>query len=190
MLNKIYRSDFLVIGSGLSGLLFAIKASKHGTVHIVTKDRLTDSATMRAQGGIAAVVSPQDSLDLHVADTIRVGDGLCHRDVVEAIVRDGPTRIKELVEIGVDFCDESDTGEYELGLEGGHSKRRVLHVKDHTGQDIEKALVSKVGCTDGVTVFENHMAVNLYTKNNRVHGAYVLDKNTNDVERFVARVTV
>jgi L-aspartate oxidase len=190
MLNKIYTSDFLVIGSGLSGLLFAMKASKHGAVHIVTKDRLTDSATERAQGGVAAVVSPQDSLDLHVADTIRVGDGLCHRDVVEAIVKDGPNRIKELVEMGVDFCDQEDTGEYELGLEGGHSKRRVLHVKDHTGEDIEKALVSKIGCTDGVTVFENHMAVNLYTKNNRVHGAYILDKNTNDVERFAARITV
>ncbi len=190
MSNKIYPSDFLVIGSGLSGLLFSLKAAKHGRVHIVTKCRLTDSATWRAQGGIAAVVSPEDSLDLHIADTIRVGDGLCHRDVVEAIVRDGPSRIKELVEAGVDFCDEEETGEYELGLEGGHSKRRVLHVKDHTGEDIEKALASRVESAENVVIYENHMAVNLFTKNNRVLGAYVLDKNTNEVERFVARATI
>lgn len=190
MLNKVYTSDFLVIGSGLSGLLFAMKASKQGKVHIITKARLEDSATSRAQGGIAAVVSPEDSMDLHIADTIRVGDGLCHTDVVEAIVRAGPARIEELVEAGVDFCNEDESGDYELGLEGGHSKRRVLHVKDHTGKDIEKALASRVSCIENVTIHENHMAVNLYTMNNRVYGAYVLDKNTNEVERFVARATI
>ena len=190
MSNKIYKSDFLVIGSGLSGLLFSIKAARHGKVHIITKDRLTDSATWRAQGGIAAVVSPEDSIELHIADTIRVGDGLCHRDVVEAIVKDGPKRIKELVDAGVDFCDEEETGDYELGLEGGHSRRRVLHVKDHTGEDIERALASKASHTENVVIYENHMAVNLYTENNRALGAYVLDKNTNEVERFVARATI
>ena len=109
MSEKVYSSDFLVIGSGLSGQLFSLKAAKHGTVNIVTKGRLTDSATERAQGGIAAVVSADDSIELHVEDTIRVGDGLCHRDVVEQIVRDGPARIQELVDLGVDFCEEADT---------------------------------------------------------------------------------
>lgn len=188
--EKIYSSDFLVIGSGLAGQLFSLKASEHGTVNIVTKDRLTESATIRAQGGIAAVVSAEDSIELHVADTIRVGDGLCHRDVVEQIVKDGPARIQELVTLGVDFCDEESTGEYELGLEGGHSKRRVLHVKDHTGEDIELALAKKVERAAGITIYENHMAVNLFVRNNRVCGAYILDLNTNEVERFTAKVVI
>ncbi|MHA2044233.1 MAG: FAD-binding protein, partial [Candidatus Thorarchaeota archaeon] len=179
MAGKVYSSDFLVIGSGLSGQLFSIKVAKHGTVNMVTKGDLTESATLKAQGGIAAAVSPDDSTDLHVEDTIRVGAGLCHRDVVENIVKDGPERIQELVEIGVDFCDED-----ELGLEGGHSKRRVLHVKDHTGEDIELALTKRLKGESNIKVFENHMAVNLYVKNNRVYGAYILDLNTNEIERF------
>ena len=154
MANNVYTSDFLVIGSGLSGLLFALKAAEHGTVHIVTKGMLTESSTVRAQGGIAAVVSPDDSIDLHIQDTIRVGDNLCHRDVVEQIVRDGPERIRELVELGVDFCGAEGTDTYELGLEGGHSKRRVLHVKDHTGEDIELALVKRIECAENITVYE------------------------------------
>ena len=190
MSDKVYSSDFLVIGSGLSGQLFSIKAAQHGTVNMVTKGRLTESATFRAQGGIAAVVSPDDSIDLHVEDTIRVGAGLCHRDVVESIVKDGPERIREFVELGVDFCDDESTGEYELGLEGGHSKRRVLHVKDHTGEDIELALTKRLKSEKNIEVFENHMAVNLYVKNNRVHGAYILDANSNEIERFVAKTVI
>ncbi|MHA2220949.1 MAG: L-aspartate oxidase [Candidatus Thorarchaeota archaeon] len=185
MAGKVYSSDFLVIGSGLSGQLFSIKVAKHGTVNMVTKGDLTESATLKAQGGIAAAVSPDDSTDLHVEDTIRVGAGLCHRDVVENIVKDGPERIQELVEIGVDFCDED-----ELGLEGGHSKRRVLHVKDHTGEDIELALTKRLKGESNIKVFENHMAVNLYVKNNRVYGAYILDLNTNEIERFKAKTVI
>jgi L-aspartate oxidase len=190
MSDKVFSSDFLVIGSGLSGLLFAHKAAKHGTVHIITKGRLVDSSTVRAQGGIAAVVSSEDSLESHIQDTLRVGDGLCHQDVVEGIIRAGPERVRELAEVGVNFCREESSGEYELGLEGGHSKRRVLHVKDHTGEDIELALVEQIKCDKNITVFENHMAVNLYTQNNRVYGAYVLDINTNVVERFSAKATI
>jgi L-aspartate oxidase len=178
-----------VIGSGLSGLLFALKVAKHGTVHIITKGRMSDSSTVRAQGGIAAVVSSEDSIEAHIQDTLRVGDGLCHRDIVDSIVRAGPERIRELTELGVNFCRE-ETGEYELGLEGGHSNRRVLHVKDHTGEDIELALVKQIECAKNITVFENHMAVNLYAHNNRVHGAYVLDINTGAVERFFSKVTL
>ncbi|MHA1964491.1 MAG: L-aspartate oxidase [Candidatus Thorarchaeota archaeon] len=188
--NKIYSSDFLVIGSGLSGQLFSLKASKHGTVNIVTKGRLTESATMRAQGGIAAVVSAEDSIELHVEDTIRVGDGLCHRDVVEKIIQSGPERIQELVDIGVDFSGAESTGEYELGLEGGHSKRRVLHVKDHTGEDIELALTKQLEHEENITVHEKHMAVNLFVRNNRVYGAYILDLNTNEIERFIAKTVI
>jgi L-aspartate oxidase len=190
MVDNVFSSDFLVIGSGLSGLLFAHKVAKHGTVHIITKGQLADSSTVRAQGGIAAVVSSDDSIEAHIQDTLRVGDGLCHKEIVEGIVRAGPERIRELIEIGVNFCREEKTGEYELGLEGGHSKRRVLHVKDHTGEDIELALVEQIKCDKNITVFENHMAVNLYVQNNRVYGAYVLDINTHAVERFSAKVTV
>jgi L-aspartate oxidase len=190
MSDKIYSSDFLVIGSGLSGQLFSLKASKYGTVNIVTKGRLTESATMRAQGGIAAVMSAEDSIELHIEDTIRVGDGLCHRDVVQKIIQAGPSRIQELVELGVDFSGEESTGEYELGLEGGHSKRRVLHVKDHTGEDIELALTKHLEREENITIYENHMAVNLFVRNNRVYGAYILDLNTNEVERFVAKTVI
>lgn len=190
MSDTVFSSDFLVIGSGLSGLLFSLKAAKHGTVHILTKGRITESSTAHAQGGIAAVVSPDDSVELHIQDTLRVGDGLCHPDVVNAIIRDGPARIRELVDLGVDFSGGEKTGEYELGLEGGHSKRRVLHVKDHTGEDIELALVQRVKESKNIKVFENHVAVNLYAWNNRVYGAYVLDANTNQVERFSAKTTI
>jgi len=189
MANTVYTSDFLVVGSGLSGLLFALKAAEHGSVHIITKGRLTESSTVRAQGGIAAVVAPDDSIDLHIQDTIRVGDNLCHPEVVESIIRDGPERIRELANLGVDFCGEEESG-YDLGLEGGHSKRRVLHVKDHTGEDIELALVKRIECAENITVFENHMAVNLYVRNNRVYGAYVLDANTSEIEHFTSKVTV
>jgi len=190
MTNTTYSSDFLVIGSGLSGLLFALKASKHGTVNIVTKRRLIDSSTKYAQGGIAAVVSPEDSFELHVLDTLKVGDGLCHPDVVKQVVREGPARIRELIDLGVDFSEAENNNEYELGLEGGHSKRRVLHVKDHTGEDIELALAERVKKIENILIFENHVAVNLYVWNNRVYGAYILDTNTNEVERFSAKVTV
>jgi L-aspartate oxidase len=190
MSGKVYSSDFLVIGSGLSGQLFSLKASKYGTVNIVTKGRLTESATIKAQGGIAAVVSAEDSIELHVEDTIRVGAGLCHRDVVEQIIQAGPERIQELVEMGVNFSGAETTGEYELGLEGGHSKRRVLHVKDHTGEDIELALSKQLEQDANITVHENHMAVNLFVRNNRVYGAYILDENTNEIERFTAKTVI
>ena len=189
MNNNIEKSDFLVIGSGIAGLTFALKAAEYGTVHIITKLGLTDSATMLAQGGIAAVVSPEDSFESHIEDTIRVGCGLCHRDVVEKIVRDAPARIQDLIKVGVDFCKANGTG-YDLGLEGGHSQRRVLHVKDHTGMNIEKALAGAVREHSNITIFEYHMAVNLVVQNNEVLGAYVLDIKTGAIRRFAARATI
>lgn len=190
MANRVYSSDFLVIGSGLSGQIFALKVAEKGTVNLVTKDILTDSATYRAQGGIAAVVSDNDSFEKHIADTLRVGAGLCHEDVVREFIRAGPAVIRDLESVGVEFCKDDTCGDYDLGLEGGHSERRVLHVKDHTGRDIELALSERVKATKNIHIFENHCAVNLYVKNNQVEGAYVLDKNTAEVERFPAKVTV
>ncbi len=190
MSDKIYQSDFLVIGSGLSGQLFALKAAKHGKVNLLTKRTLSESSTKRAQGGIAAVVADEDSFNSHIEDTIRVGAGLCHRDVVEEFVRAGPEAIRELEEAGVVFCKEEGCDDYDLGLEGGHSHRRVLHVKDHTGEDIELALNRQVRAEPNIKIYENHMAVNLFVSNNQVEGAYVLDINTTEVERFQAKVTI
>ncbi len=189
MSNEIEESDFLVFGSGIAGLTFALKAAEFGTVNVVTKLKLTDSATRLAQGGIAAVVSEDDSFESHAEDTIRVGCGLCHRDVVEQIVADAPARIKELVELGVDFC-KTDDGSFDLGLEGGHSHRRVLHVKDHTGKNIEEALAQAVRNSGNIRLFENHIAVNLVVKNNEAIGAYVLQRETGQVIRFAARAVI
>ncbi len=190
MANKVFTSDFLVIGSGLSGQLFALKVAEKGTVNLVTKRTLTDSATYRAQGGIAAVVAKDDTFEKHIEDTIRVGAGLCHEDVVREFIRAGPEVISDLEAAGVQCCVDESCGDYDLGLEGGHSARRVLHVKDHTGKDIELALSDQVRQSKNITIYENHSAVNLYVKNNQVEGAYVLDINTGEVERFAAKVTI
>ncbi len=171
-------------------MLFALKVAEKGTVNLITKRNLTESATIRAQGGFAAVVSEDDSIEKHGEDTIRVGAGLCHKEVVENFVKIGSTLIQELEELGVSFCIDESCGKYDLGLEGGHSERRVLHVKDHTGKDIELALAERVRENKQITVYENHMALNLFVKENRVEGAYVFDINTNEVERFPAQVTI
>ena len=189
-MSDIESSDILVIGSGIAGLLFALKIPKEYKVTVITKDNIGDTATSRAQGGIAAVISPDDSVESHIEDTIRVGAGLCHRDVVESFVRSGPDRIKDLLELGVEFCKDDECGEFELGLEGGHHNRRVLHVKDHTGKDIQDALVKNVEKRTNITVYERHIAVNLFVRNNHVAGAYVLDINDGRVKRFVAKATV
>ncbi len=187
---SVTTSDFLVIGSGISGLLFSLKAAKHGSVNLITKESLTDSATLRAQGGIAAVVSPEDSFEKHIRDTMRVGEGLCHPEVVSKFVKEAPARIEELVEMGVDFCKADNRDAYDLGLEGGHSERRVLHVKDHTGRDVEQVLAARAREESNIHIFENHTSVNLCTSKNRVLGAYVLDGNMGEVETFASKITV
>jgi L-aspartate oxidase len=135
-------------------------------------------------------MSEEDSIESHIEDTIRVGSGLCHRDVVENFVRQGPAAVKELMDFGVDFHEDEGSDELDLGMEGGHSHRRVLHVKDHTGEDIEKALITKVLAESNIEIFENHIAVNLFPRKSRIMGAYVLDINTGMIDRFVAKITV
>src|SRR5512137_1423943 len=129
--------DFLVLGSGIAGLSFAIKASDLGTVSIVTKKEKSDSNTNLAQGGIAVVQDKEDSFESHIHDTINCGAGLCKKDVVEFVVTEGPERIEELVQWGVEFTKAKNGGSstYDLGREGGHSMRRVLHAKDLTGAE-------------------------------------------------------
>jgi len=191
------KSDFLIIGSGIAGLSLAIKLSRLGTVSVVTKRALTDSATFYAQGGVAAVMSDDDSFGDHEADTFTAGAGLCKKEIVRKVVEEGPDRISELVEFGTHFSTRPD-GNFDLGQEGGHGKRRILHASDFTGKEIMHALTSSVSTNEKINLYEDHMAIDLITeakfakqqKNNRCHGAYVLNKKESVVHTFLAGTTI
>ncbi|CAN5577895.1 L-aspartate oxidase [soil metagenome] len=183
--------DFVVIGSGIAGLTFALQAAEHGRVAIVTKRKGADSNTAWAQGGVACVTSGEDSFDLHIRDTLEAGAGLCDPAAVETVVKEGPARIRELVELGLHFDrrDVSGHRELDLGREGGHSKRRVLHVHDLTGYEIETTLLRAVQAAPNIELLENHMAVDLITAaklgfatEDHCLGVYVLDENSGAVE--------
>jgi L-aspartate oxidase len=183
--------DFVVIGSGIAGLTFALKAARHGSVAVVTKRKGQDSNTVWAQGGVACVTSDEDSFALHVRDTIDAGAGLCDEEVVRIMVSEGPARIRELMELGLRFDEREVSGhrELDLGKEGGHSKRRVLHVQDVTGKEIENVLLSELDRQPHVQLLENHMAVDLITAGklgfateDRCLGVYVFDETSAEVE--------
>jgi len=159
----IMNSDYLVIGTGIAGLTFALKMAEKGTVNIVTKKISWESNTNYAQGGIAAVVAENDSFDLHIQDTIRTGQGLCHENAVRILVESGPLMIRELMDFGARFTIGDDSM-FDLGREGGHSRRRIVHANDLTGAEIETALIQSVKASPNIMVFENHMAVDLMTK--------------------------
>ena len=186
------KSDYLVIGSGIAGLSFALKAAKYGTVSLITKRKLFDSSTGRAQGGVACVTDKMDTFEEHVRDTLASGAGLCNKEMVEKMVKEAPSRIKELMNIGVKFTKKDEFSfEFDLGLEGGHSKRRVLHAGDVTGAEIEKVLISNVCKFENITVYEEHTAVDLILDdNNFCSGAHVLNNENNEVEVFQAKVVV
>ena len=180
--------DYVIVGSGIAGLSFALKAARHGTVAIVTKKEKANSNTAWAQGGIASVTDQTDSFDAHVKDTLIAGADLCDEAVVRSIVADGPERIRELMEIGVEFDRHAD-GQPDLTREGGHSARRILHARDATGREIERALLDAVAAEERITLLENHMAVDLITHRklglgvvpDRVLGLYVLCEKTGAV---------
>ena len=183
--------DFVVIGSGIAGLSFALKAAKHGSVAVITKRKGADTNTAWAQGGIACVMSDEDSFELHVRDTLEAGAGLCDEKVVRTIVTEGPARIQELVDLGLQFDERQVSGhrEFDLGKEGGHSKRRILHVRDATGKEIEETLLRELARQSHVDLLENHMAVDPITAaklgfaaENRCLGVYVLGEKTGEVE--------
>ena len=188
------QCDYLVIGSGIAGLSFALRAAEHGRVIVVTKKRPDDTATSWAQGGIAAVLGDDDSAEDHIADTLTVGDGLCHRDIVDITVREGPDQVRALAELGVAFARRGD-GQFDLTREGGHSKRRVAHYKDITGAAIQRALLDGVAKSDRITVLSNHIAIDLlsmakYGGEPACFGAYVLDNESDEIHRIVARATI
>jgi L-aspartate oxidase len=185
------RSDYLVIGSGIAGLSLALKASRSGSVSLVTKKNIFDSATEKAQGGVACVVDKCDSFEAHVNDTIACGAGLCNKKMVEKLVAEGPDRVGELVAIGVDFTRKScSSSKFDLGLEGGHSKRRILHCDDVTGNEIEKVLIENVEKYRNITVYENHIAVDLILDDDKIcRGAYFLDNASDCLRIFEAKIT-
>lgn len=194
------QTDFLVIGSGIAGLSFALKAAELGTVSIVTKKEKAESNTNYAQGGIAAVISQTDAFENHINDTMKAGAFLCHKDIVTMVVQEGPDRIRELMDVGVQFTRNQK--ELDLGKEGGHSHHRIVHSADLTGKEIERALLAKTSSHPNIKIYENHISIDLITEHhlfgtekqsyNSIHcwGAYVLDAETNSVKTFLASTTL
>ncbi|HEY5912091.1 MAG TPA: L-aspartate oxidase [Verrucomicrobiae bacterium] len=194
--------DFLVLGSGIAGLFYALKVAPQGRVAIITKKDKAESNTNYAQGGIAAVTSKEDTVELHVRDTLQAGAGLCNERAVRTIVEEGPARIAELIELGMQFSEREipeshGARELDLGREGGHSKRRILHAKDITGREVERALLAAAAAQPNIRIFENHVAIDLitsqklgYVGENRCLAVHALDKKSGHVETFAAPVTV
>ncbi|HUX59163.1 MAG TPA: L-aspartate oxidase [Bacteroidales bacterium] len=178
------RTDFLVIGSGIAGLTFALKAARFGKVSIVTKGNLEDSNTWYAQGGIAAVFSEPDNFEKHIRDTLIAGDGFCNEEVVRMVVQEAPDRIKDLINLGVSF-DRKEDGTYDLAKEGGHTEHRILHNKDRTGEVIQKTLVEQIKKDPNIEIFEQYFAIEILTQH---HLGKVLKRNTPDINCFGAYV--
>ncbi|RME22836.1 MAG: FAD-dependent oxidoreductase, partial [Candidatus Zixiibacteriota bacterium] len=189
------RYDILVIGSGIAGLFYALRAAEtdpKARIAIITKKRAEDTNTNRAQGGIAAVMSGTDSTDAHIADTLRTGCGLCHQPIVERVVRSGPEVIRELVDYGVRFTQRD--GQFDLGREGGHSANRVVHADDLTGREIERALLHACRAKkDQITIFRDFIALDLitYTDGDRetCAGAFTFYEKERKFDTFYAPVT-
>jgi len=190
--------DYLVIGSGIAGLTFALTVADSGRVCIVTKRSRDEAATSYAQGGIAAVVGDADSLESHSSDTIRAGAGLCRKEIVRTIVDEGPEQVRQMLEWGVRFT-RGEHWPFDLTKEGGHSHRRVLHAGDFTGREIERALIEAAASHPNISICENHIGVNLITTSdisdktsgeNRCIGAYVLDIENSEVKTFSADAVV
>ena len=187
-------TDFLVLGSGIAGLSFALRAAEFGSVLVVTKRALNQSATEWAQGGVAAVLDPVDSFEKHALDTHRAGAGMCRNETVDLCVSRGPYVLKWLMDLGAQFTADA-SGSLDLGREGGHSERRVAHAGDITGSEIQRALVARVLEHPNIEVKEWMMGVDLIMhsrlgKPSRCVGAYVLEEKTGEVHALVAHATV
>ncbi len=196
------QTDFLVIGSGIAGLSFALKAASKGKVLVLTKVNADETNTKYAQGGIAAVFDPEvDTFEKHIEDTLIAGDGLCDREIVEIVVKEGPDRIRELIEYGANF-DKDDDGSYDLTREGGHSEKRILHYKDITGWEIERALLEAVEKNPNIEILTHYYAVEIITQHHQgievtretedttCHGIYALDVNSGKVDKILSKMTL
>jgi L-aspartate oxidase len=191
-----HESDFLVLGSGIAGLSFALQAARHGSVTVLAKRGRAESNTAYAQGGIAAVLSPADSFAEHIRDTLVAGAGLCREPAVRIAVEEGPARVRELIELGAEFTREPTPLGYHLTREGGHSQRRVVHAADMTGREVERTLLDAADRA-GIRIDDEHIAIDLITASkagaagpDRALGAYVLDARTGEVHVYLARVVV
>lgn len=198
----MHQYDFLVIGSGIAGLTYALKAAHNfpeKKLAIVTKSFESESNTRYAQGGVAVVMDKVvDTYEQHIQDTLKAGDGLCDREIVEMVVKEAPERLNELINWGAEF-DKGEKGNYDLGKEGGHSQNRILHHKDITGQEIETTMLEQIHACDNIDVLAHHFAVDLITehhlrvetdkKTRTCFGAYVLNENTHQIETYVAKIT-
>ncbi|MDR1739166.1 MAG: L-aspartate oxidase, partial [Bacteroidales bacterium] len=195
------KTDFLVIGTGIAGLSFALKVAEYGQVLLLSKGLADEGSTNYAQGGIAAVMDALDSYEKHIQDTLVAGDGLCDEDVVRFTIEDSTERIKELISYGAQF-DKKRSGEFDLAREGGHSEHRVLHHKDQTGHEIERILLEKVQQHKNIRVLEYHFAIDIITQHHlgqevnhrtpdiRCYGAYVLNIKENRIDTFLAKTTM
>ncbi|MDL2322602.1 L-aspartate oxidase [Bacteroidales bacterium OttesenSCG-928-A17] len=196
-----HKFDFLVIGSGIAGMSFALKVADQGSVALLCKTTLEEANTFYAQGGIASVTLPWDDFEKHVQDTLIAGDGLCNKQVVEKVVREAPDQIKELIGWGVDF-DKDQKGDFDLHKEGGHSEFRILHHKDNTGQEIQESLINAIKHHPNIKVFDHHFAIEILTQHHlgqkitretpdiECYGAYALNEATNEIHTFLSKVTM
>ncbi len=197
----VRKFDFMVIGSGIAGMSFALKVADKGKVAILCKTKLEEANTNLAQGGIASVTKDTDKFDKHIADTLIAGDGICDESVVRMVVENAPREIDQLVQWGVDF-DKDASGNFDLHKEGGHSEFRILHHKDSTGAEIQHSLVKRINQHPNIEVFENHFAIDLITQHHlgqlvkhttpgiECYGVYVLNPKTRHVHTFLSKVTM
>ena len=202
------KTDFLIIGSGIAGLSYAYKVAEYFyaknkpvSITIITKANEEESNTKYAQGGIAAVTKLTDSFESHIKDTLIAGDGLCNEGIVKMVVEEAPERINELIEWGTNF-DKNEHGSYDLAKEGGHSDNRILHYKDLTGNEIERALISKVENHPYINILSHHFAIDLITQHHlgqhvtrdtpdkECYGAYVLNRKDNKIFTLLAKITL
>jgi len=195
------KTDFLVIGSGIAGLSFALKAANKGKVILITKSNEDESNTKYAQGGIAAVWQDKDSVEKHVEDTLNAGAGLCDEKIVRLVVKDGVERVKELIDLGTKF-DKKDNGEYDLAKEGGHTENRILHYKDITGFEIERALLKQIHNHHNIQVYDHYLAIDILTQHHlgevvtsrtpdiECYGAYILNTKNGHIETVLSKITV
>ncbi|MDH8702628.1 L-aspartate oxidase [Dysgonomonadaceae bacterium PH5-43] len=197
----VHKFDFLVIGSGIAGMSYALKVADKGSVALLCKTTLEEANTFYAQGGIASVTLPYDDFEKHIKDTLVAGDGMCNKKVVEKVVKEAPAQIEELIRWGVDF-DKDSKGEFDLHKEGGHSEFRILHHKDNTGEEIQVSLIDTIKRHPNIKVFDYHFAIEILTQHHlgvnitkdslgvECYGAYALQEKTNEIHTFLSKVTM